>query len=111
MSDRGKILFLTHTAPIPQETSQDVLLSQDVPNESNPECDSEALLHELVLCLSDEEQGPLPSLAGYLITGDPTYLPERTGARLVANKAGRDKLLEALILTYLREHIHKDTES
>lgn len=44
---------------------------------------------------------PVTQLAGYLTTEDPTYLPDTGHARLLADRIGRDKLLEVLIETYL----------
>ena len=46
-------------------------------------------------------QDPLTQLAGYLMTDDPTYLPDSDHARLLADRIGRDKLLEELLSFYL----------
>lgn len=60
-------------------------------------------LAALVLLIQESGMDPVTQLAGYLTTDDPTYLPDRGHARLLAQQVGRDKLLEALIEAYLPE--------
>ena len=89
MSDSGKILYFdpipTHSA---SEDSTEMLSPLDV-------------LDELTRAMEDCGQDPATQLAGYLITEDPTYLPEGTNARALARRVGRDKLLATLIELYL----------
>ena len=58
----------------------------------------DALVRIIRLCGMD----PVTQLAGYLTTDDPTYLPDTDHARLLADRIGRDKLLEILIERYLQ---------
>jgi len=46
----------------------------------------------------------IPSLSGYLVTEDPTYLPEDAVVRAMARQLGRDRMLALLITVYLRAH-------
>ncbi len=86
MNDRGKLLFLD---PTPDGT------------ESTPPPPADEALATLARLLTIEGFDPVTQLAGYLITEDPTYLPEDIQARALARRVGRDKLLEALIEGYL----------
>ena len=74
----------------------------DIPavGEAGAACAAETLA-DLVQLIRDSGMDPVPQLAGYLTTEDPTYLPDTGHARLLADRIGRDKLLEVLIETYL----------
>ena len=89
MSDSGKILYFdpipTHSA---SEDSTEMLSPLDV-------------LDELTRAMEDCGQDPATQLAGYLITEDPTYLPDCNCVRNLARHMGRDDLLGALIREYL----------
>lgn len=72
------------------------------PTPVSDEIDAPQTLAALVRIIRDCGMEPVTQLAGYLITDDPTYLPDTDHARLLANRIGRDKLLETLIELYLR---------
>ncbi len=61
-------------------------------------------LAELVRIIRACGQDPMTQLAGYLMTDDPTYLPDTAHARSMADRIGRDKLLETLLTFYLAEN-------
>lgn len=98
MKDSGKFLFLdtadanphTHTAETPA-----------VADATACAC-CEDSLSELIAIIRDCGQDPVTQLSGYLITEDPTYLPEGSDARAIARRVGRDKLLTTLIELYIR---------
>lgn len=103
MKDSGKFLFLD-PADAPKNTA-DALADETV--EIDP-C-AKAALAELVTILHAGGLDPITQLSGYLITEDPTYLPEGTNARgvsarAIARRVGRDKLLETLIELYIETH-------
>ena len=58
-------------------------------------------LDTLIRIIRECGMDPVTQLAGYLVTDDPTYLPDSAHARAIANHVGRDKLLEALIEFYV----------
>ena len=94
MPDTTKFLFLDHTNTIPAT------------NEPSPCSCCEASLTELISIIRDCGQDPVTQLSGYIITEDPTYLPEAANesgvtARAIARRVGRDKLLTTLIELYL----------
>ncbi len=88
MNENRKLLFLD-TADTP---------------EASPLPPADEALATLTRLISIEGFDPVTQLAGYLITEDPTYLPEDTTARALARRVGRDKLLETLIEGYLATH-------
>ena len=90
MSVTNKFLYLD---PADEPTTEKA-------EEAEP-CCCEASLTELIAAIRDSGQNPVTQLSGYLITEDPTYLPEGTAARGIARRVGRDKLLATLIELYL----------
>ncbi len=95
MPDSGKILFLEPLdAPLGQSAVQPDSLGEIDSNASDT-------LATLVRIIRACGQDPVTQLAGYLMTDDPTYLPDSGHARLLADRIGRDKLLETLIELYL----------
>ena len=60
-------------------------------------------LTRLLNLLTLSKEDPVEGLAGYLVTEDPTYLPDSAEIKVLARSIGRDKLLR-LILTYALTH-------
>ena len=95
MSVNNKFLYLEPTET-PAEHAE----------EHEPSRCCEASLTDLISAIRESGQNPVTQLSGYLITEDPTYLPEGTtpegtNARSIARRVGRDKLLATLIELYL----------
>lgn len=67
-------------------------------------CSEEALLHHLISLRSQVKEDPIEGLAGYLVTEDPTYLPENTELKVLIRMIGRDKLLRLLLSDILKHH-------
>ena len=59
-----------------------------------------------------EEKGydPVRQIAGYIMSGDPTYITSHGGARSVIGKVERDEIVEELLASYI-ETLRKDEES
>lgn len=66
--------------------------------------DVEVSLAELLCLLRNEGIDAIPALSGYLITDDPTFLPEDGNARSVARRVGRDRMLAQLIADFAATH-------
>lgn len=66
-------------------------------------------LSRLLTLLSTSEEDPVGGLAGYLVTEDPTYLPDNAEIKLLARSIGRDRLLR-LILSYVLTHYKPSEE-
>lgn len=51
-----------------------------------------------------EEKGynPINQIVGYLLSGDPAYIPRHNNARSMIRKRERDELIEELVRFYLQ---------
>ena len=97
MSDREKILAFD--PPAPPSGAADPL--ESCAPLDHAVCE---VLEKLIHAIEANGQDPVTQLAGYLITEDPTYLPECCHARALARSVGRDKLMELLIEEYMAHH-------
>ena len=61
---------------------------------------------EVILTVFDalEEKGynPINQIVGYLLSGDPAYIPRHNNARSLIRKRERDELIEELVKAYLQ---------
>ncbi len=73
-----------------------------------PEGSDEQQFCHLLNLLVQHSQDPIEELAGYLVTEDPTYLPELPEAKALIRYIGRDKLLRMILSRVLSEH--QDTQ-
>lgn len=57
----------------------------------------------ILVCNALEVKGynPMNQLAGYLLSGDPTYITSFNGARNAIRKLERDEIIEELVRYYL----------
>lgn len=65
-----------------ETSSQDILLT----------------VHEALL---EKEYNPINQIVGYLLSGDPAYIPRHNNARSLIRKKERDELIEELVRFYL----------
>lgn len=58
----------------------------------------------ILVCNALEVKGynPMNQLAGYLLSGDPTYITSYNGARNAIRKLERDEIIEELVSYYLK---------
>ena len=58
----------------------------------------------MLVCGALEVKGynPMNQLAGYLLSGDPTYITSHNGARNAIRKLERDEIIEELVKYYLQ---------
>lgn len=63
---------------------------------------------EVMLAVYDalQEKGynPINQMVGYLLSGDPAYIPRHNNARSLIRKRERDELIEELVRSYLAQH-------
>ncbi len=67
-----------------------------------PDASDDALLFHLLTLLSNTGDDPIEGLAGYLVTEDPTYLPEQPEVKALIRSVGRDKLLRMILVRVLK---------
>ncbi|HLS07597.1 IreB family regulatory phosphoprotein [Lentibacillus sp.] len=64
-------------------------------------------IKEIVLTVHDalKEKGynPINQIVGYLLSGDPAYIPRYNDARNLIRKAERDEVIEEVVKFYLEE--------
>ncbi len=53
-----------------------------------------------------EEKGynPIYQIVGYLLSGDPAYIPRHNDARNLIRKHERDEIIEVLVRSYLKDN-------
>ncbi|KAJ3197666.1 hypothetical protein HK101_001620 [Irineochytrium annulatum] len=60
------------------------------------EASSKEILLTVYDALVDKEYNPINQIVGYLISGDPAYIPRHNNARSLVRKKERDELIEEL---------------
>ncbi len=60
-----------------------------------------AQFSELLSRLAQLHEDPIEGLAGYLVTEDPTYLPDDPHIKILIRSIGRDKLLRLILARVL----------
>lgn len=51
--------------------------------------------------LQEKGYNPINQIVGYLLSGDPAYIPRHNDARSMIRKLERDELIEELVKSYL----------
>ena len=60
---------------------------------------------EIVYCALEEKgYNPINQIVGFLLSGDPAYIPRYRDARNLIRRHERDEVLEVLIRYYLTNH-------
>ncbi|MUG45412.1 IreB family regulatory phosphoprotein [Paenibacillus woosongensis] len=70
--------------------------------------EQEASAQEILLtvyeALQDKDYNPINQIVGYLLSGDPAYIPRHNNARSLVRKKERDELIEELVRFYMSSH-------
>jgi uncharacterized protein (UPF0297 family) len=53
--------------------------------------------------LQEKGYNPINQIVGYLLSGDPAYIPRHKDARTLIRKIERDELIEELVKSYLQK--------
>ena len=59
------------------------------------------LLTEVYDALKEKGYNPINQIVGYILSEDPTYIPNYKSARSIIRKIDRDELLNILVKSYL----------
>jgi uncharacterized protein (UPF0297 family) len=62
------------------------------------------VLTEVYNALNEKGYNPINQIVGYLISGDPAYIPRHNNARSLIRKLERDELIEELVKSYLKQN-------
>lgn len=64
---------------------------------------SKDVLFTVYEALQDKGYNPINQIVGYLLSGDPAYIPRHNNARTLIGKKERDELIEELVRAYLKK--------
>ena len=73
-------------------------------SEEPMEADIKEVLFTVHDALREKGYNPINQIVGYLLSGDPAYIPRHREARTLIRKIERDELIEELVKFYLQEH-------
>lgn len=59
------------------------------------------MLHNVYDALDEKGYNPINQIVGYLLSGDPAYIPRHNDARNLIRRYERDEVLEEILTTYL----------
>lgn len=62
------------------------------------------VLLQVYSALEEKGYNPTNQIVGYLLSGDPAYIPRHNNARTLIRKLERDELIEELVRSYLRNN-------
>ncbi len=54
--------------------------------------------------LNEKGYDPVNQIVGYIMSGDPTYITNHSGARSLIMKVERDELVEEILRSYIESH-------
>ncbi|WP_347862879.1 IreB family regulatory phosphoprotein [Salimicrobium sp. PL1-032A] len=63
----------------------------------------QSILLNVYEALQEKGYNPINQIVGYLLSGDPAYIPRHQDARNLIRKIERDELIEELVKSYLNK--------
>ncbi len=72
--------------------------------EDTMEANVNEVLTTVYEALDEKGYNPINQIVGYLLSGDPAYIPRHKDARSLIRKIERDELIEELVKSYLDQH-------
>ena len=68
------------------------------------EQDVNEVLLQVHNALQEKGYNPINQIVGYLLSGDPAYIPRHQDARNIIRRLERDEIIEELVKSYLKQH-------
>ncbi|MFD0714029.1 IreB family regulatory phosphoprotein [Paenibacillus sp. GCM10027626] len=68
------------------------------------ETSSKDIILQVYDALQEKDYNPINQIVGYLLSGDPAYIPRHNNARSLIRRKERDELIEELVRSYLSQH-------
>ena len=68
-----------------------------------PKEDVKTVLQNVYHTLEERGYNPVNQIVGYLLSGDPAYIPRNNEARNQIRRIDRDDIMEELVSNYLQE--------
>ncbi|WP_299448438.1 IreB family regulatory phosphoprotein [uncultured Phascolarctobacterium sp.] len=81
------------------EVSQETMMFKCQPEK----LDVAETIKEVYAALEKKGYNPVDQLAGYLLSGDPTYITSYDNARTKLRRHERYELIEAMVINYLQQ--------
>ena len=81
----------------------DQTINFNFPEESMAQEVRESMLH-VHAALEEKGYNPINQIVGYLLSGDPAYIPRHQDARNKIRKLERDEILEELVKFYIKKN-------
>ncbi|WP_270179395.1 IreB family regulatory phosphoprotein [Alkalihalobacillus sp. CinArs1] len=81
-------------------SSMDKTMKFNFPDDADNHDVQEVLL-TVYGALQEKGYNPINQIVGYLLSGDPAYIPRHNDARSLIRKLERDELIEELVKSYL----------
>lgn len=69
-----------------------------------PKEDVKTVLKNVYKTLEEKNYNPVNQIVGYLLSGDPAYIPRHNEARNQIRRIDRDDIMEELVSNYLTEN-------
>lgn len=69
--------------------------------------DIKTILFTVHESLQEKGYNPINQIVGYLLSGDPAYIPRHNDARNLIRKVERDEVIEELVKYYLKGNQNK----
>ncbi|GAJ99045.1 MULTISPECIES: IreB family regulatory phosphoprotein [Geomicrobium] len=66
------------------------------------EVNVQEILFNVYNALEEKGYNPINQIVGYLLSGDPAYIPRHNDARSLIRRLERDELIEELVRHYLK---------
>lgn len=73
--------------------------------EAGPQIQAKDILEIVYNALVEKGYNPVNQIAGYIMSGDPTYITSHNGARSLVMKVERDELVEELLKAYIKNEL------
>lgn len=90
-------------------SSMDHTMNYTVPRETS-EAEVKETLTLVYQALQEKGYNPITQIVGYLLSGDPAFIPRHNNARSLIGKIERDKLIEELVRYYLAANQSQDEQ-
>ncbi len=65
--------------------------------------EAKEVLFNVYEALEEKGYNPINQIVGYLLSGDPAYIPRHNDARSLIRRLERDELIEELVRSYLQQ--------
>lgn len=62
------------------------------------------IFSEVYHAIEQSGHNPINQISGYLLSGDPGYIPRHKDARNIVKQIDREELLEELVRAYINKH-------